>query len=195
LAHVVSGWACDSRRDLDGDPASFSCDDSHVASNLKLQNPKLKKNRKEDVFNPQKSCSVVAMSIEPMKDGLRSHVRIDFYGNVHKRMRGSGVEERYAKEVEVLKVLEERGCPYVPKVLEEHPEDFYFVSTNCGRPAPQLSKEKADKLYAALEKDYGVRHLDAEPRNITYSDKLGRFCIIDFELAEILPNPHPEGKQ
>lgn len=131
------------------------------------------------------------MSIEPIKDGLRSHVRIDFYGNVHKRMRGSDVENRYATEVKVLKVLEERGCPYVPKVLEEHPEEFYFVSTNCGRPAPQITKEKADSLYAALERDYGVRHLDAEPRNITYSDKLGRFCIIDFELAEILPVPHP----
>lgn len=130
-----------------------------------------------------------AMSMEPMKDGLRSHVRIDFYGNVHKRMRGSDVASRYAKEVEVLKVLEQRGCPYVPRVLEEHPEEYYFVSTNCGRPAPQITKEKADSLFAALERDYGVRHLDAEPRNITYSDKLGRFCIIDFELAEILPDP------
>jgi hypothetical protein len=135
---------------------------------------------------------VAAMSIEPIKDGLRSLVRIDFYGNVHKRLRGSDVEKRYATEVEVLKVLEQRGCPYVPRVLEEHPEEFYFVSTNCGRPAPQLSKEKADSLFAALERDYGVRHLDAEPRNITYSDKLGRFCIIDFELAEILPEPHPK---
>lgn len=135
------------------------------------------------------------MSIEPIKDGLRSIVRIDFYGNVHKRMRGSDVEARYATEVEVLKVLEKRGCPYVPKVLEEHPEEFYFVSTNCGRPAPQLSKEKADSLFQALEKDYGVRHLDAEPRNITYSDKLGQFCIIDFELAEILPDPHSQPKE
>lgn len=135
------------------------------------------------------------MSIEPIKDGLRSIVRIDFYGNVHKRMRGSDVEARYATEVEVLKVLEKRGCPYVPKVLEEHPEEFYFVSTNCGRPAPQLSKEKADSLFQGLEKDYGVRHLDAEPRNITYSDKLGQFCIIDFELAEILPDPHSQPKE
>ena len=87
------------------------------------------------------------MSIEPMKDGLRSSVRIDFYGNVHKRLRGTDVEKRYATEVEVLKVLEQRGCPYVPKVLEEHPEEFYFVSTNCGRPAPQISKEKADSLF------------------------------------------------
>ncbi|MFN5870806.1 MAG: serine/threonine protein phosphatase, partial [Akkermansiaceae bacterium] len=99
------------------------------------------------------------MSIEPMKDGLRSSVRIDFYGNVHKRLRGTDVEKRYATEVAVLKVLEQRGCPYVPKVLEEHPEEFYFVSTNCGRPAPNISKEKADSLFEALEKDYGVRHL------------------------------------
>lgn len=129
------------------------------------------------------------MDIEPLKDGIRSHVRIDFHGNVHKRLRGTAADERYATEVAVLKELERRGCPYVPRLLEEHPEEFYFVSTNCGKPAPQISKDKADRLFAALEQDYGIRHLDAEPRNITYSDKLGRFCIIDFELAEILPPP------
>jgi hypothetical protein len=77
----------------------------------------------------------------------------------------------------------------VPRLLEEHPEELYFVSTNCGKVASQISKEKADRLFAKLEAEYGVRHLDAEPRNITYSDKLGCFCIIDFELAEILPPP------
>jgi hypothetical protein len=87
----------------------------------------------------------------------------------------------------------ERGCPYVPKLLEEHPEELYFVSTNCGKPASQISKEKSDKLFAKLESEYGIRHLDAEPRNITYSDKLGCFCIIDFELAEILPPPPGSG--
>src|SRR6218665_2271224 len=122
------------------------------------------------------------MSIQPIKDGIRSHVRIDFYGNVHKRLRGTDADKRYATEVKVLKTLEERGCPYVPKVIEEHPEENYFVSTNCGMPAPHIPKERADQLFAALERDYGVRHLDAEPRNITYSDKLARFCIIDFEL-------------
>lgn len=131
----------------------------------------------------------IAMAIDPLKDGIRSQVRIDFNGHVHKRLRGTDAEKRYATEVEVLKVLEQRGCPYVPRVLEEHPEELYFVSTNCGKPATQISKEKADKLFAKLEAEYGVRHLDAEPRNITYSDKLGCFCIIDFELAEILPDP------
>jgi hypothetical protein len=134
------------------------------------------------------------MALEPLKDGIRSQVRIDFYGNVHKRLRGTAAAERYATEVAVLKVLEQRGCPYVPRLLEEHPAEFYFVSTNCGQPASQISKDKADRIFAKLERDYGVRHLDAEPRNITYSDKLGCFCVIDFELAEILPLPAaPDG--
>jgi len=129
------------------------------------------------------------MSLPPLKDGIRSQVRIDFNGNVHKRLRGTGAAERYATEVAVLKVLMERGCPYVPQLLEEHPEELYFVTTNCGRPADQITKDKADRIFAKLEREYGVRHLDAEPRNITYSDKLGCFCVIDFELAEILPPP------
>ena len=129
------------------------------------------------------------MALKPLKDGIRSHVRIDFYGNVHKRFRGTGAAARYATEVAVLKVLEERGCPYVPKLLEEHPDEFYFVSSNCGQPASQISKDKAERIFAKLEHDYGVHHLDAEARNITYSDKLGCFCVIDFELAEILPPP------
>ncbi len=129
------------------------------------------------------------MSIKPLKDGIRSEVRIDFAGNVHKRMRGSNADERYETEVAVLKELERRGCPYVPRVLEEHPDEHYFVTTNCGKLATQITKNKADKLYAKLEREYGVRHLDAEPRNITYNDKTGCFNIIDFELAEILPAP------
>lgn len=149
--------------------------------------------KEEELFLQRYLSYGFRMAIEPVKDGLRSHVRIDFNGRVHKRMRGSNVAERYAKEVEVLKVLEERGCPYVPRLLEEHPEEFYFVSTNCGKPAPHVSKKKAESLFRDLEREYGVRHLDAEVRNITYSDRMGRFCIIDFELAEVLPDPRGEG--
>jgi len=127
-----------------------------------------------------------------LKDGIRAHVRLDWMGNVHKRFRGTDADKRYATEVAVLKVLEERGCPYVPKLVEEHPEELYFVSTSCGQSATSISKERSDQLFADLERDYGVRHLDAEPRNITYDPRAGRFCIIDFELAEILPPPEPK---
>ena len=127
-----------------------------------------------------------------LKDGIRAHVRIDWNGLVHKRFRGTDADKRYANEVAVLKVLDERGCPYTPHLVEEHPEELYFVSTNCGSPVPDLSRDRADALFAELERDYGVRHGDAEARNITYSPQLGRFCIIDFEIAEILPMPAKE---
>jgi hypothetical protein len=133
--------------------------------------------------------------MKDLKDGIRAHVRLDWMGNVHKRFRGTDADKRYATEVAVLKVLEERGCPYVPKLVEEHPEELYFVSTSCGQPANTISKERSDQLFADLERDYGVRHLDPEPRNITYDARAGRFCIIDFELAEILPLPEPPEAQ
>lgn len=124
-----------------------------------------------------------------LKDGIRAEVRLDWMNRVHKRFRGSDADQRYATEVEVLQVLEHRHCPFVPRLLEEHPEELYFVTTSCGQPAPQISKERAIELFEELEKDYGVRHLDQERRNITYDPRAGRFCVIDFELAEILPDP------
>jgi hypothetical protein len=33
---------------------------------------------------------------------------------------------------------------------------------------------------------YGVRHNDPFPRNVTYNADMGRFCLIDFEFATIL---------
>lgn len=122
-----------------------------------------------------------------LKDGIRSHVRIDFFGHVHKHFKGTNAAERCANEARVLKILEERDCPFVPRLLEYDASQDYIVTTNCGRNADNISRGKADSLFASLEKDFGVRHGDAEPRNVTYSPKLGCFCIIDFELAEVLP--------
>jgi len=42
-------------------------------------------------------------------------------------------------------------------------------------------------LFAELVK-FGVRHDDPDIRNVTYRTSDGRFCLIDFELATILPN-------
>jgi tRNA A-37 threonylcarbamoyl transferase component Bud32 len=49
-----------------------------------------------------------------------------------------------------------------------------------------LDKQRAGEIFAELE-PYGVRHEDAEVRNITYRQTDGRFCVIDFEFATILP--------
>jgi serine/threonine protein phosphatase PrpC len=129
-----------------------------------------------------------------LKDGIRSKVKLDFMGRVHKWFRGTGAAERYANEVYVLKTLEERGCPNVPQVLEEHPEENYFVSTNCGAPANGISKTKSNALFAELECEYGVRHDDPEPRNVTYNAQQGRFNLIDFELATVLEAGRQNGK-
>ncbi len=126
-----------------------------------------------------------------LKDGIRALVRIDWHGHVHKRFRGTDADKRYANEVLVLKVLEERKCPYVPRLLEEHPDELYFVSTNCGSPSQNLPPQKVAAIFDELERDYGVRHGDAEARNITYSQQMGRFCVIDFELSDVLEWSQP----
>ncbi|MEC8942673.1 MAG: serine/threonine protein phosphatase, partial [Verrucomicrobiota bacterium] len=93
--------------------------------------------------------------MKDLKDGIRSHVRIDFKGQVHKKFRGHQKGERCENEARILKALEERGCPYVPRLLEHRPEDYYIVTTNCGQPAPDISRTKSDALFADLERDYG----------------------------------------
>ncbi|MDB4295269.1 protein phosphatase 2C domain-containing protein [Akkermansiaceae bacterium] len=133
--------------------------------------------------------------MKELKDGIRALVRIDFQGNVHKQFRGTDSDLRFANEIKVLKALEERGCPNVPTLLGSDKETLTIITTNCGAPAPLLTKEKATALFDELEELYGIRHDDPEPRNVTYSAKLGRFCLIDFELAEILPLPSTESRE
>jgi len=127
--------------------------------------------------------------MKELKDGIRSLVRIDFRGHVHKKFRGTDAETRFQNEVTVLKVLEDRGATNVPRLIGHDPETLTLITTNCGAPAPLITKRKATALFQELEDTYGIRHDDPEPRNVTYSAQLGRFCLIDFELSEILAIP------
>lgn len=130
-----------------------------------------------------------ATKMKELKDGLRSLVRIDFQGHVHKQFRGTDADKRFENEVAVLKALEDRGAPNVPRLVGHDPETLTLITTNCGSPAPLITEEKARALFQELEEKYGVKHDDPEPRNVTYSPHLGKFCLIDFELSEILPMP------
>ena len=121
-----------------------------------------------------------------LKDGIRSLVRIDFYGHVHKFFRGTDKESRCANEVKILQALALRKCPNVPVLLDHDLEQCWIKTTNCGSPADHISRQKADSLFQKLELQFGVIHDDPEPRNITYSEQLGEFCIIDFELATLI---------
>jgi len=124
-----------------------------------------------------------------VKDTLRATVRLGYDGRVHKQFRGPKADERFATEVRVLKYLEGRGCPFVPRLVESDPENLKIVTTNCGTRVDHLDDARCRELFEELL-EYGVRHDDAEMRNVTYRQSDGRFCLIDFEFATILDEKH-----
>ncbi len=122
------------------------------------------------------------------KNTQRALVRIGYDGTVHKQFRGAEAQSRFENEVRVLKYLELRKCGFVPRLLESNPEELKIVTTNCGARVEHLTDAKVKELFDGLEQ-YGVRHDDPFQRNITYRASDGRFCIIDFEFAEIIGSP------
>jgi PPM family protein phosphatase len=123
--------------------------------------------------------------MQEAKNTQRSVVRLGYDGRVHKLFRGPKAEERYENEARVLKYLEARQCPFVPQVLEEHPDRLELVTTNCGARVEQISDAKLESLFTDLV-SYGVKHDDPYLRNVTYRPSDGRFCLIDFEFSTIL---------
>ncbi len=120
-----------------------------------------------------------------IKDTRQATVHIGYDGRVHKTYNGTMARERFENEVRVLRYLEEKACPFVPRILEVDEEKLSIVTTNCGQIVNRISPEKLTSLFDELE-TYGVRHGDAFARNVTYNARLGRFCLIDFEFATIL---------
>ena len=124
--------------------------------------------------------------MEKVKDTLRSTVRLSYDGRVFKAFHGPDAQQRFDNEVRVLRHLEAKGCNFVPKLLEADPKELSIVTTNCGNRVERLDAARQTELFGELEQ-YGVRHDDAELRNVTYRQSDGRFCLIDFELDTILP--------
>ena len=143
---------------------------------------------------PRRGESARFAHMRDVKDTLRALVRIGYDGRVFKTFRGPKADERFANEVRVLRHLEARACPFVPRLLEADENELRIVTSNCGARVEHLDDTRRDEIFAELEK-YGVRHDDAETRNITYRQSDGRFCVIDFEFATILPEPEkkPDG--
>jgi tRNA A-37 threonylcarbamoyl transferase component Bud32 len=121
-----------------------------------------------------------------VKDTLRATVRLSFDDRVYKTYHGPDAAARFANEVRVLRHLEARGCGFVPKLLEANPRQLRIVTTNCGNRVEHLDAKRLRELFAELE-PFGVRHDDPDMRNVTYRQSDGRFCLIDFEFATILP--------
>ena len=123
------------------------------------------------------------------KNTARAIVHIGYDGKVYKQFKGHNAQVRFENEVRVLRLLEERGCNYVPRLLDSDPAALKIVTSNCGSIVTHISDQRIKDLFGELEREYGVRHDDAFARNITYNSKDGRFCLIDFELATILDEP------
>jgi len=121
-----------------------------------------------------------------VKDTLRATVHLSFDGRVCKAYHGPDAQTRFDNEARVLRHLEKRGCNFVPRLLEADPEQLRLVTTNCGTRVVHLDEERRASLFAELL-PFGVRHDDPDMRNVTYRQSDGRFCLIDFEFATILP--------
>lgn len=121
-----------------------------------------------------------------VKDTLRATVNLTFDGRVIKVYHGPKGAERFANEVRILRHLEARGCGFVPRLLEADERQLKIVTTNCGSRVEHLDDARIKELFAELEV-FGVHHDDPDIRNVTYRQSDGRFCLIDFELASILP--------
>lgn len=121
-----------------------------------------------------------------VKDTLRSTVHLTFDGRVIKTYHGPDAQSRFDTEVKVLRFLEEKGCPFVPRLLEADSTKIRITTSNCGVRVEHLDEERRKELFQELEQ-YGVRHDDPDQRNVTYRQTDGRFCIIDFEFATLLP--------
>lgn len=132
-----------------------------------------------------------------IKDTLRATVNLTFDGRVIKAYHGPDAQSRFENEVRILRHLNTRNCPFVPKLLEADPEKIRIITSNCGSRVDHLDEKRCKELFAELEL-FGVRHDDPEMRNVTYSQQLGRFCIIDFEFATLLDaakqQPSPDAR-
>lgn len=120
-----------------------------------------------------------------VKDTLRASVRITYDGRVHKTFRGPKAAERFATEVRVLRYLEDKGCSFVPRLLDSDPDTLQIVTSNCGTRVERIDAERLKEIFDEVEA-FGVRHDDPDIRNVTYRQADGRFCVIDFEFATIL---------
>lgn len=121
-------------------------------------------------------------------------MKIGYDGRVHKYFRGPKAEERFANEVLVLRYLECRQCPFVPRLLDSNSDELSIVTSNVGSIVERITDERAAEVFAELE-DFGVRHDDPFARNITYRSSDGRFCVIDFEFATILDEEWKESAE
>lgn len=148
----------------------------------------------EQCFSSTFLYATILSEVLKVKDTPRSTVNLTFDGRVVKSYHGPDARQRFDHEIEVLRYLEQQRCNFVPRLLEADPVAMRIVTTSCGSRVERIDDKRLQDLLAELE-SYGVHHDDPDPRNVTYRQSDGRFCLVDFELATILPDKTPKHQQ
>ena len=71
-----------------------------------------------------------------VKDSPRARVRFRSDGAVCKKFRGDNAKERFANEVRVLRFLESKLCPFVPRLIQADSNALQITITHCGAAIP-----------------------------------------------------------
>ena len=124
--------------------------------------------------------------MEVLKDDERSIVHVMDDGNVHKQFKHIDEEDtlkRFNNEVNVLRFLEEKGCDFVPRLIDVNEDELSIVMTHCGGGVNRLSNKRFQEIFKKLE-TYGIRHHDMRFPNITYKNR--KFFVIDFEKSSFI---------
>jgi hypothetical protein len=118
------------------------------------------------------------------KNTQRAIVRIGYDGRVYKLFQGPEAQKRFDTECRTLIYLEQRKCPFVPRLIAADRERLEMVTSNCGARVERMGEDRIKEIFEELVQ-YGVQHDDPFLRNITYRASDGRFCVIDFEFSTI----------
>lgn len=90
-----------------------------------------------------------------VKDTLRATVNLTFDGRVIKNYHGPDAQTRFENEVRILRHLQERGCPFIPRLLEADATQPRIITSNCGARVQHLDDARLKELFAELEQYVG----------------------------------------
>ncbi len=129
-----------------------------------------------------------------VKDTLRATVHLSFDGRVFKAYHGLDATKRFANEVRVCAISPRAAAISCPACWRRMKKNCRIITTNCGTRVEHIDEEGArDELFTELNSACDMTTLIL--RNITYRFADGRFCLIDFEFATILPQGNDQNQR
>ena len=90
----------------------------------------------------------IPVDVLKVKDTLRSTVNLTFDGRVMKAYHGPKAQERFDNEIRVLRYLEQRGCNFVPKLLEADAAELTIITTSYSQRIDRIDDQRVKELFA-----------------------------------------------